>query len=333
MDNEQVELILQSVLPRYGYGVRGLVPLDLQTCLVDSDRGVKRLRIDTDERRVQRRNALWDHLAKNGYRNIPRHIRTLYGEPFVKAGDAIYTMSDDWEGRVPDVMPLDMRLVGRNLARLHQAVRGLQLPEELAIPKRHSTWLTRFSKAGDELTERVNAWSELSQQNELQAAFLRHADWIAEQIGRSVEGLSAAKYEEVARRSEQEGEFAVGEYRLSDLRISPEGRVAMLHIDDAVADLPLYDVAKFAHNLLERGEHEMAQVFVNSYAETAGLAQQDVVILEAYLDFPHAAYRHIVQYARLKRGADVFAERLEQAVQTGQSRGPILYGADSVRWT
>lgn len=333
MDNVQVELILHSVLPRYGLGVRGIVPLDEHTCLVDSDRGVKRLRIDTEARRVKRRHALWEHLAKQGFRRIPRHIRTLYGEALVQVDDLIFTLSDDWEGRQMEVMPLDMRLAGRNLARLHKAVRGLQLEDDLALPKRHGTWLERFIRAGDELQERVNAWGELTQRNPLQESFLTHADWIAEQIGRSVEGLTAGKYVEAARRSEQEGEFALGEYRLSDLRVNQEGRVATLHIDDAVCDLPLYDVAKFAHGLIERGETEMAQIFVNSYAETAGLRQQDVVILEAYFDFPHAAYRHIVQYTRLKRGADVFAERLEQAVRAGQSRSPILYGSDSVRWT
>ncbi|MGZ4106565.1 MAG: hypothetical protein ACXVO1_04380, partial [Tumebacillaceae bacterium] len=226
MDNEQVELVLHSVLPRYGLGVRGIVPLDERTCLVDSDRGVKRLRIDTEARRVKRRHALWEHLAKQGFRRIPRHIRTLYGEWMVEADDLVFTLSDDWEGRELDVMPLDMRLAGRNLARLHQAVKGLQLPEDIALPKRHGTWLDRFSRAGDELQEKVNAWAEMGQRNLLQESFLRNAEWITEQIGRSVEGLSAGKYEEVARRSEQECEFAVGEYRLSDLRVNQAGKIA-----------------------------------------------------------------------------------------------------------
>src|SRR3569833_3181910 len=154
MDNDQLDVILDSVLPRYGYRVMGIVPLDGQNCLVDSDRGVKRLRIDTDERRVLHRHALWEHLAKQGFCRGPRHIRTLYGEAMLAIGGKIYTLSDERDGRIPEIMPLDMRLVGRNLARLHQAAGGLQLPEELALPKRRGTWLERFSKAGDELAER-----------------------------------------------------------------------------------------------------------------------------------------------------------------------------------
>ena len=333
MDNDQLDVILDSVLPRYGYRVMGIVPLDGQNCLVDSDRGVKRLRIDTDERRVKRRHALWEHLAKQGFRRVPRHIRTLYGEAVLAVGGKIYTLSDERDGRIPVIMPLDMRLVGRNLARLHQAAGGLQLPEELALPRRHGTWLERFSRAGDELSERHAAWSELRSRNPLQECFVENYDWIAEQIGRSVEGLVAGKYEETARRSEQEGQFAVGEYRLHDLRINTEGRVATLNIDEAVADLPIYDAAKFAHSLIERGETEMAQMFLDAYAETLGISEQDVVILDSYLAFPHAAYRHVTQYARLRKGAEVFAERLEQAVHGGQARRPVLYGSDSVRWS
>jgi CotS family spore coat protein len=334
MDNDQMDVILNSVLPRYGLRVHGLIPVpqDPQTVLVDSDRGVKRLRIDTDLKRVSRRHALWEHVAKQGFRRVPRHIRTLYGESSVVNGDCIYSLSDDWEGRPPELMPLDMRLVGRNLAALHKAVKGLQLPEEIALPKRHGTWLKKFSDAGDELASRQQAWAELAAPNELQERLLQHYEWIAEQIGRSVEGLVAGKYEEVARRSQQEGEFAIGEYRLSDLRINHEGRVATLYIDDAVSDLPLYDAAKFAHGLIERGHGEMAQEFLAAYAEEASLSQHDLVILDSYLTFPHAAYRHIVQYARLKKGADVFAERLHQSVTNAQGRGPNLYSLDNVRW-
>lgn len=333
MQSEQLDVIVESVLPRYGIGVAGVLPLDERTLLVDTEhRGIKRLHIDTDERKVERRHALWEHLAKQGYRRVPRHIRTLYGDAVVRHGDLLYTLCDDWEGRTPDLFPLDMRLCGRNLARLHQAGKGLQPIEGAALPKRHGTWIERFAKAGDELQERFHAWSELRQHNPLQARFLAHYEWIAEQIGRAVEGLSAGKYEELARQSEADGEFAVGDYRLSDLRIDAEGRIATLHIDDAIADLPLYDAAKFAHGLLERGEQEMARVFLDAYGEEAGMTQQQLVVLDAYLAFPHAAYRHLSQFQRLKRGADVFAERLEGAVQAAQTRRPMVYGADGARW-
>jgi CotS family spore coat protein len=333
METEQLDVILASVLPRYDIKVRGIAPLDGHTCLLDTDRGLKRLRLDTDERRVLRRHALWEHLAKGGFRRIPRHIRSLYGEALVTEDDCIYTLSDDWEGRVPEVIPLDMRLAGRNLARLHSAVKGLQLPEEIAMPKRHGTWLERFSKAGDDLEQRHRMWTDVRQKNQLQEQFLASYDWISEQIGSAVEGLVAGKYEETASRAEQEDTFAVGDYRLSDLRIDWEGRVATLHIDDAIADLPLYDAAKFAHGLIERGENDMANLFLDGYAEEAGLSQNEIVILDSYFTFPHAAYRHLMQYSRLKKGADVFAERLTQAVQAGQTRGPMLYGSGSARWT
>lgn len=333
MDSAQVDLILESVLPRFGMSVRGIMPVNPQVILVDSDRGLKRLRIDTDEQGVKRRHALWEHLAKQGFRRIPRHIRSLYGEPYLQIGEQIFTIADDWEGQTPELMPLDMRLVGRNLAHLHEACRGLQLPPDLALPKRHGSWLQRFIQAGDEMVQRQAQWSEHRQQNELQARFLRHYDWISEQVAIAVEGLTAGRYEDMARRAEQEGEFAVGDYRLDDLRISPEGRVATLRIDDAVADLPLYDVAKFAHGLLEKGEYDLARLFLDSYAETGRLSQQDVVILDSYFSFPHAAYRHISQYTRYKKSADVFSERLEQAVLQGQARRPMLYGTDSIRWS
>lgn len=332
MEHEQWDAILASVLPRYGVQVRGIEPLDDTTALIISDRGAKRLRIDTDERRVHRRHALWEHLAKQGFRRVPRHIRTLYGEAIVQADGVFCTLSDEWEGRVPEVMPLDMRLAGRNLARLHQVVKGLELVEEIALPKRHGTWLTRFAKVGDELEQRYVNWNEFRQRNALQDRFVEHFEWIAEQVGIAVEGLTAGRYEELARRAEQEGAFALGEYRLNDLRIDYEGRVATLHIDDAVADLPLYDAAKFALGLVERGENQMATLFLDSYAETMGLSQQEVVVIDSYLAFPHAAYRHLSQYNRLKRGADVFAERLESAVREAQSRLPMLYGAGSARW-
>lgn len=333
MDNEQLDVILESVLPRYDLRVRGIAPLDDRTCLVDSDRGVKRLRMDTDEARLRKRHLLWEHLAKAGFRRVPRHIRTLHGDFSVQTDGASYTLTDEWEGRVPQMIPLDMRLAGRNLARLHQAAHGLELPHELALPKRHGTWLARFSKAGEELELRRAQWAELRSRNPLQEKFLQHYEWISEKIGHAVDGLEAGRYEEAAQRAEEARAFAVGDYRLSDLRIDMSGRVATLYADDAVADIPLYDAAKFAHGLLERGESDMATIFLDAYAEEAGLRQEDVMILEAYFSFPHAAYRHLTQFARLKKGADVFAERLEQAVASAQERRPILYGADSIRWT
>ncbi|HEU4964873.1 MAG TPA: hypothetical protein VFV52_13595 [Bacilli bacterium] len=333
MDNAQLDAILESVLPRYDMRVHGIAPLDAHTCLVDSDRGVKRLRIDTEARNVSKRHELWEHLAKNGFRRVPRHIRTLHGDPWVEVNDTHYTMADEWEGRVPQMSAVDMRLAGRNLARLHRAAKGLTLSDDLALPMRHGTWLNRFSKAGEELALRQAQWEGMRDHNPLQQTFLQHYDWIAEQINGAVNGLVEGQYEQAARQAQEERAFAVGDYRLSDLRIDPAGRVATLYVDDAVADIPLYDAAKFAHGLLERGENELATMFLDAYAEEAGLHQGDVMILEAYFNFPHAAYRHLTQYIRLKKGADTFAKRLEQAVATAQERKPILYGADSIRWT
>jgi len=333
MEKAQRDVIHDIVLPRYGIRTDAITLLDPHTCLVVTERGMKRLHLDRDERRVTRRHALWEHLAAQGFRRIPRHIRTLYGEPIVTHDDCTYTLSDEWPGRPAEILPLDMRLAGRNLARLHAAVQGLQLPEAIALPKRHGTWLTRFARAGDELAEKFNLWSTLGARNSLQERFVQDYEWVAEQIGRSVDGLVAGRYDEYAARAEQAQTFAVGDYRLSDLLIDEGGRVATLRIDDAVADTPLYDAAKFAHALIERGEQEMAQLFLDAYAETAGLAEQDVVILDAYLAFPHAAYRHLTHYLRVKRGTDVFAERFEQAVHSSQSRRPLLYSSESVRWT
>ncbi len=332
MVNDLLEVIVESVVPRYGLGVSGVSPLDERSLLLDTNRGMKVLRIDTDEQKVERRHALWEHFAKRGVRRIPRHIRTLYGDAFVVRGGHFYTVSDLWEGRVPDLDPHDVRHCGRHLAELHRAAKGLQLNEPIKLPMRHGTWMERFAQAGDELHSRYCAWSELRQTNRLQERFLTHYEWLAEQIARAVEGLSAGKYQDLSRRSEAECEFAIGDYRLRELRIGEAGRVAILHVDDAISDLPLYDAARFAHLLLERGEQELAREFLDAYGEEAGMSEQQLIVLDAYLAFPHTAYRHLTQFRTMKRGDDLFAERFERAVEVGRARKPIVYGADGARW-
>ncbi|GIM44628.1 hypothetical protein DNHGIG_01770 [Collibacillus ludicampi] len=319
--------ITRSVLPRYEIEVNGIEPIGKGLYRVDTDRGGKWLHEHEDMEAVQLRFAVTEHLANHCFRRIPRFIRTLHGDPYVRSGERVYTLTDEWAGRQPEYITSDLRLAAVNLAELHSALCAGDLNMDRCIPQRHGTWAQAFKRCRDHVASIVSSWNSIGNRDDFQEVFLNYAPWLSEVMDESIETLEKGGYDAVAREHQERNSICFGEYRLEHLRITGEGKVATLSFDTIAGDMPLYDVARFCHILLEEGKGVFIPSVLSNYEEVRKLDEEEKAIVKGYLSFPHSVYRIITAYLQLSRPQDRFVGLLQQAVDRWRMNQPFILGA------
>jgi CotS family spore coat protein len=322
----ETEDITRSVLLRYGLEVSRIEPMENGMYRVDTDRGGKWLHVYDQPETARLKFKVTEHLAKQGFRRIPRFIRTVHGDPYVQTGDRVYALTDAWDGRKPEYTATDLRLAAVNLAELHQAL-GDACPGVDEISTRHGTWLQTFRKCRDHLVSTVSDWNGIGKRDDFQEVFLNYAPWISGVMEESLEQLLRGGYEEKAREHEAKKSICYGEYRLEDLCVAADGKIATLGFQTVAGDMPLYDVARFCHNLLEEGQGVYLPVVLSAYEEKRKLDEEDKVILAGYLNFPHTVYRIMDTYLRMSRQPETFVHLLQQAIDRWRVRQPYVLGA------
>jgi Ser/Thr protein kinase RdoA (MazF antagonist) len=143
-----------------------------------------------------------EHVAKSGFANVPRFIRTRYGDPYVRHATGQYYMTRWWPGKELDVQSADELFAAlRVLGEWHLAARG-GLPADVALlpppsfaerlRRLHSDLVryrqiaeaergtTQFSRLFDASADELQRWVEAALENLTEPRFFcAEAEWAA----------------------------------------------------------------------------------------------------------------------------------------------------------
>lgn len=320
---------LEPVLSQYRLKVLAVEPLGEGMYRVESDRGCRWLHEAGKPGDLFLQFAVTEHLARRGFRRIPRHIRTLYGDPQVAFGEKVYALTDAWEGEIPQTQAQHLALAAANLADLHRAL--AEAPPELAVlcPQRHGTWLATFARCRDQLLRLLCRFEEEGQPDAFQKVLLQEGPWLCAIMDHSLALLLEGDYEGRAQQRQEEGTLCYGEYRLEHLRVLEDGNLATLRFTTVAGDMPLYDLARFCQLLLDEGKGEFLPIVLAAYAQRRPLDQQEKQILQGYWHFPHSIYRICMAYHHRSALASAYAEVLQKALTRWKNNQPYIHAACS----
>ena len=124
---------------------------DINIEVIKANKGVYYLKTNKGERCLKRINygpqkllfvcGAKQHLIKNGFKNVDDYYLNIDGEPYALVNEDLYTLSKWLGGRECDFHNIvEVRTAAETLAKLHEASKGYEPPENSKLKSDLGRW-------------------------------------------------------------------------------------------------------------------------------------------------------------------------------------------------
>jgi CotS family spore coat protein len=278
----------------------GCVPLEARVV-----RDVVTLRTDSGWRALKRVAApavrldaaflCAEHVARAGFANVPRFIRTRYGDPYVRHATGQYYLTRWWSGKQLDVRSKDELCAGlRVLGQWHQAARGaLSADSASSAPP---SFEERLRSLHSELVQyRQVAEAELAA-TPFERRFAESADELQVRLESALERLKEMGFSEAQREWAANGWVCHGDFTARHLT-SDGATYTVWNYERVHPGLPALEVALYLHRYMPAFEWaaDLLADAVQQYRESASSAA-DPEWLAVLLSVPLRSLQLVSRY-------------------------------------
>lgn len=315
---DQLQNSIERICQRYKARVIQIRTID-DYYLVETNRGPKELRawprVD-----VMRWSFAWrEQVARQGFRDVERFIRTRDAKPYVVSGRWGYTLTDhvrQQEGLFPSLE--QMGACGQIVAWMHNAQLTQRLPIAVELFNKEVTLLALEEKRASELARELEGQLNRLTDQELWVASQFYP--LLQRMRKSVELLGTAILDEsllaVSHRSLGTDNFCL-----------LDGRIFLRGFYRPALSVQQRDTSAFIRELfLASASTEAIDAFLDGYEGQKHFAYQDYLLLLGFLAFPGEPWKKIEQYFTQPRGLPTEAAvlQIENALRDQQSLDELL---------
>ena len=262
-----------------------------------------------------------EHVAKSGFPNVPRFIRTRYGDPYVLHPTGTYYMTAWWPGRELDAQKTSELFDGvQILGEWHEAALGCR-PQGIEVPRR-TPFLTRIRRAL-EVLQRYHQMDQSAQvSTSFQQVFAAHAQDLFERVQGSLQRLEHADLTTVDGAAREQGWVCHGDYTRQNV-ILDGSAYTVWNYDKVYPGLPLMDIALYLHRYMPAYDWDPAVLAsaLERYRETSRFPE-DGHILAALLAVPLRSMQVVSWYFQRARdwAEEDFVNALEMSLNMDAQR-------------
>ncbi|UOF90177.1 hypothetical protein LSG31_20315 [Fodinisporobacter ferrooxydans] len=314
----------KTIFPQYGIRVLDLVPDEIRAdrWYADTDKGKKILDAYEDVQMLWQDFDVAEYLARHGYRRIPRMIRTLYGDPYVHVHDKWFVLTDWIDGRKLRFSPEDVLPAIRNLAAVHQALRGFEYFEymEDGLSKPQLQWAEIMRASISDMESALLEWKKIAQKDLIQTRFLEQSELLQNQIRHvsSAFGSENMTIDPLDR--------CVGGAPFDQQWMSPSGKVYFRQVPKPIEDTPVFDLARCCLYAVEQGHSDAIADLIQEYEKIRELSEMELRQIATYASFPHGLWKLFYLYRRRRASMEqlhgLFRQTLDQYRQRDQQFAP-----------
>lgn len=321
---------LSKKLRDFDIDVRALEQWDLEieniepkgkVFLLETDVGAKCLKVmNKSYEEMEAGFLILEHLAQRDFKNIPRYIRTRYGEPFVKEEKSYYCISDWIHGRDLNWNQKDDLVGGAiQLANLHQASRNFHLPHESLNSPGYENWAEKFQsiiEKMEQIRSKVNLTSSFLKSHEIMLSRAIVAGNILENSG----------YKMFRKQAEQDYCFCHGAYNEHHIIIGPSEKFYLTGFDEWIRDMRVLDLAKyiFFAALVNDWNYQVATLIIENYHRKFPLYLAELEFLQAYLCFPFQYWQILKNLVRSGGGKNSVGEMVNACLKHEDKKQKFL---------
>lgn len=274
---------------------------------------------------------LWD---KGFYRFA--HINlTSKGEAFVPWEDRHYFVSDWINGREADYSAdKDIYVTAKCLAEMHQASRGMNLPQGSRFKHLLGRWPGDFYRKTEHLQEFLRETSPKKSKSRFDKLFLRHWDSYYEEALASLEVLRLSPYSELVRLHERTSGLCHHDIAHHNVVIR-NGQGYLIDFDYCTCDLRIHDIASLVIRVLKKNNWNInkGENALRYYHRYSGIWQKEMKVMLPFMMFPQDFWQVAWTYYRedIGRTEKESISRLEKVLRMNNQRREFL--REFAAWT
>lgn len=251
-----------------------------------------------DESRLRVAGEALAYLEQRGFWKTAPFLPTRHGEPFLRWGEALWTVAPWREGREPEYeVPEDIPRCAGTLAEFHLAGLGFQTAK---VPLRSGLgkWPQKLRRRADELQGYLGRAGSSAQPAEFVRLAGEVGPCLLHQAGLARENLPRTAYDERCAWGRRIPPLCHGDPSNRNFILGSDGVVWLLDLDALKTDLPEADLCRLLRRTLRRTGWLLntATGILDAYSARVPLPSEALGVILARLQFPDGALRLLKQY-------------------------------------
>ena len=260
-----------------------------------------------------------EHLIKNGFKNVDRYFLNIDGEPYALVNEDLYTLSEWLEGRECDFHNIeDVKIAARTLAKLHEASKGYDPPENSKLKTDLGRWPTLMAKRVKSLDKMRDMVRKKNNKSSFDLLYIKSLDFYKKIGKEALKTLEESEYEALCAVAENEKGFCHHDYTYHNIIIGQDNEISVIDFDYCKREIRTFDISNFMTKVLKRCNWniDFATAIIDSYNEESPLKEEEYKVLFAYLQFPQRYWRlaNRYYYNEVNWGQNTFDSKLESII-------------------
>jgi len=332
MGKKKEEKELLEVFAEYGADPEVLREWDLVVERARKVRGVLKIktasgyrmlkRVRTNAARLRFIHETIEHLARSGFPDVPRFIRTKYGDPYVVLPDGLYYLTNWLPGKEADLKKTkNLFLAAETLARLHSA--GADCEGAGFGQETREDFSGLWGKYRAKLGSYDQHLEDTRESNGMDDLYREHRGDLLRMIDHASEQLSKSPYGQVLEWAREHKTICHGSFSRQNLIVDRE-RMAVIDFDHCHFGHPIHDLGALLARYMPRNEWDAEIGFsvIDVYRGVRELSEEEMTVLAAYLSFPQRTLEVVESYFERTRDWEVkrFANRFRKMLRLDNAR-------------
>ncbi|MGL5378683.1 CotS family spore coat protein [Clostridium sp.] len=299
---------------------------DIKIEVIKANKGVYYLKTNKGERCLKKINygpqkllfvyGAKEHLINNGFEGVDKYFLNIEGEPYALVNEDLYTLSEWLDGRECDFHNIDeVKLAAKTLARMHEASKGYDPPENSKLKSDLGRWphlMTKRIKSLDKMRDMVR---KKNSKNNFDLLYLKSMEFYKEMGKKALDTLVESNYYELCEMAETDKSFCHHDYTYHNIILGENENTHIIDFDYCKREIRSFDISNFMIKVLKRVNWDInfASGIIDSYNEISPLREEEYKVLYAYLQFPQRYWRlaNRYYYNEVNWGQNTFSNKIE----------------------
>ena len=260
-----------------------------------------------------------EHLRNNGFNQVDKNDLNVDGTSYAVVNEDIYTLSEWIEGRECDFTNIDdLIAASKTLAKLHEASKGYEPPENSKLKTDIGRWPSLMEKRTKALDKMRDMCRKKNQKTEFDLLYLKNYEEFKKLGIIAKEILSDSAYLELCKKAEQDKNFCHHDYTYHNIIVDDNDNVHVIDFDYCKREVRVYDISNFLIKVLKRVDWdiEYAKTIIEAYDSVSPIEEEEYKVLYAFLVFPQRFWRlsNRFYYNEVNWGQKIFDRKINDLI-------------------
>lgn len=302
--------------------------------VIRPNKGIYYLKTNAGERCLKRINfgaqkllfvcGAKEHLINNGFTKVDRYYLNNEGEPYAIVNEDLYTLTEWIQGRECDFHNInDVEIAAKGLAKLHEASKGYDPPENSKLKSDLGRWPHLMEKRIKSLDKMRDMARKRNNKTEFDMTYIKSMENYKALAIRANNILKSSEYETICALTEEEKSFCHHDYTYHNIILDNTNEVNIIDFDYCKREVRSYDIANFITKVLKRNEWNIsyAERIISAYNSVSELKESEYRLIFAFLVFPQRYWRlaNRFYYNEVTWGQNTFNKKINSIIEENQN--------------